>query len=162
MAKLMCFIGNFDGRREGLVVAGSQSAAAKIAGAPLSDFRDHWEEEQLTDNFEPKPLTLYTRPYCSNADWQIGHCDLGQKVAKSELRTEEGTYPNGTKYLNLIVHNQVIGTATKVEGGYLTFGRRKPVATLQEAAKQCIDSKMSQHRNEIEKLRDMLHAVLRK
>ena len=60
----------------------------------------------------------------------------------------------------LHVHNKRIGHAQKLETGWLVFGRKKPVGTLEEAAKQCLDKAMIQHRNEIEKLRAMLATVL--
>lgn len=76
------------------------------------------------------------------------------------LTTTELTYPNGSKYLQLAVHTHPIGAVTVVDGGYLTQGRRKPVKTLEEAAKQCLDASMNHHANEIQKLRKMLNAVL--
>lgn len=78
----------------------------------------------------------------------------------SKLISTERTHPNGDKYIELKVHNQVIGSAREVEGGYLATGRKKPVATLKEAAKQCLDKQISMHSNEIQKLRGMMAMAL--
>lgn len=78
----------------------------------------------------------------------------------SKLVSTERTSPNGEKYLELKVHNQIIGSARKVDDGYLVPGRKKPVATLKDAAKQCLDKQISRHSNEIQKLRGMLATVL--
>lgn len=79
----------------------------------------------------------------------------------SALQAVEKTYPSGAKYFELRLHNRVIGSAVHAEGGFLTTGKRKPVATLELAAKQCLDTAISQHSNEIEKLRQMMSTLLR-
>jgi len=76
----------------------------------------------------------------------------------SKLEAKE--WPHSPGMYELHVHNKRIGHAQKLEGGWLVFNKRKPVATLEEAAKQCLDKAMSRHRNEIEKLRAMLATVL--
>jgi hypothetical protein len=80
----------------------------------------------------------------------------------SNLQETECAYPNGDLYVVLSVHNKRIGSVTKLDGGYLAQGRRKPVATVDEAAKQLIDSEISKHHNEIQALRAMLATVLGK
>ena len=79
----------------------------------------------------------------------------------SNLVAKKMKWPNGDAAVELRVHNKTIGHATKVEGGWLVPGKRKPVATVEEAAKQCLDTAISQHSNEIAKLRSMLDTVLR-
>lgn len=79
----------------------------------------------------------------------------------SGLITKNVTLPSGAAAVELFVHNQKIGLAVKAEGGWFVSGKRKPVPTLEEAAKQCLDKAISQHNNEITKLRRMLAAVLR-
>ena len=60
------------------------------------------------------------------------------------LTCEEMRFPNGDPYLELWVGKEKIGIVTKTEnGGLLAHGRRKPVATFKEAAKQLLDSKMN-------------------
>lgn len=59
------------------------------------------------------------------------------------LAVLEKLYPNGTPYLELSVSKIVIGSVTRVDGGYLIPNKRKPVASLDEAAKQCLDNKMN-------------------
>ena len=77
----------------------------------------------------------------------------------SKLEAKE--WPNSPGTFELRVHNQRIGHATKVGDEWLVFNKRKPVATMEDAAKQCIDKQISQHSNEIQKLRAMLATVLR-
>ena len=77
----------------------------------------------------------------------------------SNLQAREWVNSPGT--FELYVHNQRIGHATKVGEEWLVFGKRKPVKTLAEAAKQCIEKKLSEHSNEIQKLRAMLATVLK-
>lgn len=75
------------------------------------------------------------------------------KLEAIEWPSSPGTY-------ELRVHNKRIGHAAKVEDGWLVFGKRKPAPSLEMAAKQCIDKQISQHSNEIQKLRAMLATVL--
>jgi hypothetical protein len=70
-------------------------------------------------------------------------------------------YPTGREYLEFSIHNHVIGNAEKVDGGFLVWGKRKPRATVDEAAKQMIDDHLSRLANETEKYRKMLHKLLR-
>ncbi len=73
---LKCWVGNYDGQREALVISTSQKAAAAIARIPLSSFRDHfWQTESIPDL---KPETLYTRDNRNyNRDtWSEGRCTL--------------------------------------------------------------------------------------
>ncbi len=73
---------------------------------------------------------------------------------------EARVYPNDTDYLELLVNGNPIGSAVRVEGGYLARWRKKPVKTLKEAAKQCLDSKMNDLMKEHERLRKLLGIVL--
>lgn len=79
----------------------------------------------------------------------------------SGLEVKERKFPSGEPAVELRVHNQTIGYATPVAGGWLVPGKRKPVSSFEEAAKQCLDKSISQHSNEIQKLRAMLATVLR-
>lgn len=67
---LKCYIGNLDGKREGLVFAATQKEAAVVAGRSLSEFRKYWSEAKYRPHpQDPKPLTLYTRPYSRGPEW---------------------------------------------------------------------------------------------
>lgn len=79
----------------------------------------------------------------------------------SALQAVEAAYPNGQRYVELRVHNHCIGNATIVDGGFLVTGKRKPVPTAKEAALQCLNTAIAQHANEMQKLRAMLHTVLK-
>ena len=68
-------------------------------------------------------------------------------------------YPNGTEYQCLSVCGDVIGIADIVPGGFLVTGRRKPVATLKEAAKQLISSKINKCEKELYKLKMLEKAI---
>jgi hypothetical protein len=71
------------------------------------------------------------------------------------------TYPDGTTQgINFFVDGKCVGTAQTVEGGYLVAGKRKPVATPHEAAKQLLDRAMSDCMNEHTRLHRLLRAVL--
>ena len=63
--KLKCWIGNYDGIRQGLVVAASQKEAAKIAGTSTRDFAAYWVEQESTaiSYFGVRERALYTRKY---------------------------------------------------------------------------------------------------
>lgn len=78
-----------------------------------------------------------------------------------QLTTVEETYPNGQKYLSFYVGPKKIGAAEQVEGGYLVFGRRKPVASQQEAARQMIESKIKSLKLKIEELQAFHRIVAR-
>ena len=79
----------------------------------------------------------------------------------SKFEVKKIKFPNGEDGVELFVHNKKIGIAKKVDGGYLVSGKRNIVSTAEEAAKQCIDKQLSQHANEIAKLRAMLSEVLK-
>lgn len=79
----------------------------------------------------------------------------------SALQAKRIKLPNGSDAVELFVHNQKIGLAIKANGGWLVPNKRKPVATVEEAAKQCLETAISKHSNEIQKLRSMLATVLR-
>lgn len=64
--QLKLWIGNYDGRREGLIYATSKTAAARILGISRSSFDNYWTEParivQHNGVAEFEPETLYTRP----------------------------------------------------------------------------------------------------
>jgi hypothetical protein len=61
-----CWIGNLDGRRQGLVIATSQRRAVEVIGTTVGDFRRFWcEQRTVLDGYEPN--TLYTRRYGGSA-----------------------------------------------------------------------------------------------
>ena len=61
-----CFYGNLDGIKQGLVVARSQKQGAAIAGCSLHQFRNYWSDGSFLKDWNPKPYTLYVRPYNHN------------------------------------------------------------------------------------------------
>ena len=77
-----------------------------------------------------------------------------------DLEVESKVYPNGDTYFLLSINGEDIGTVTEVDGGFLAHGRRKPVATITEAAKQLLDAKMNRCMKEHERLRKLLANVL--
>jgi hypothetical protein len=58
-----CYMGNLDGKLEGLVVAENQKRAAEIAGTTLYDFRRYWSAQSPWPIPNAKIHTLYTRAY---------------------------------------------------------------------------------------------------
>ena len=68
--KVKCYVGNYDGKNEGMVVANNQKEAAKIARTSLYDFRQYWHTATHWPFRNPKPFTLYLKPYDSKTgDW---------------------------------------------------------------------------------------------
>ena len=73
-----CFTGNLDGVRTGLVVAKSKKEAAKVAGASLRDFNDHWCQRIPWPEGYFVPGKLYTS--CHGQDeWTEGRCPLTEE-----------------------------------------------------------------------------------
>lgn len=74
-----CFIGNLDGRREGLVVARSARQAAEIVGTSVKDFADYWHPSPDWPMQTIYPYELYTRPFDSKGPWVKGRCEAKAK-----------------------------------------------------------------------------------
>lgn len=64
-----CFVGNYDGKSEGLVIASSQKKAAEVARTGLHDFREYWEVIDQWPNGKFKAYTLYLRKFNSKDEW---------------------------------------------------------------------------------------------
>lgn len=81
--KLKMWTGNFDGLRQGLVIATSKERARKIVGSGLTDFNDYWSEHPVDSALEPE--VLYTRSLKiprhgeEREPWQRGRCPLSTK-----------------------------------------------------------------------------------
>ncbi len=74
----------------------------------------------------------------------------------NSLLVKEETYPNGQKYLKFWMGKTLIGSANPIDGGYVVFGRRKPVATRQEAARQMISSRIKRAKAELNEWESLL------
>lgn len=75
--KLKMWVGNLDGRREGLVIAPTKKRAREIIGAHTSatDFNSYWREWPVDLRFQPE--VLYTRPFNAHTEsWFLGRCPL--------------------------------------------------------------------------------------
>lgn len=57
-----CWMGNLDGKREGLVIANSQKKAAQIIGTSMCDFQRYWTLH-LGIWPQVEPYKLYVRDY---------------------------------------------------------------------------------------------------
>lgn len=68
--KLKCWIGNFNGNYQGLVVATSKQKAAKAAGTSLYDFNQYWHKAISVKVGEFKPDTLYIKRFDSSDPWE--------------------------------------------------------------------------------------------
>lgn len=70
------WIGNLDGRREGLVIATTKKRAIEIVGAGRTDFENHWVLKPTVDE-TLNPETLYTRRFDDRESaWFAGRCPL--------------------------------------------------------------------------------------
>lgn len=77
MKKLKMWVGNLDGRREGLVIAPSKKRAREIIGprTSVTDFNSYWREWPVDLRLEPE--VLYTRRFnASMESWFRGRCPL--------------------------------------------------------------------------------------
>jgi len=74
--KLKMWIGNFDGRRQGLVIAATKKRAREVVERSVTEFNGHWHEIPINTSLEPE--VLYTRPFDAAKDvpWQRGRCPL--------------------------------------------------------------------------------------
>lgn len=68
--------GNYDGVREGLVVASTKEKAWKATRSGRTDFNAYWREQPLDPSFEHE--VLYTRPLDRTGErpWTKGLCAL--------------------------------------------------------------------------------------
>lgn len=76
---LKMWIGNLDGRREGLVVAPTKVRAREVIGASTGarssrkDFDDYWTEHPVDPRYDPE--VLYTRRFGAPMEsWSRGRC----------------------------------------------------------------------------------------
>lgn len=79
--QLRLWLGNYDGRREGLVYAPSKVAAARAIGISIAVFNAWWVEPsrvvQINGVGDLEPETLYTRPYHTYGSAFVkGRCPL--------------------------------------------------------------------------------------
>jgi len=79
--KLKMWVGNLDGRREGLVIAPTKVRAREIIGAATGarssrkDFDAYWHEHPTDLRLEPE--VLYTRRFGAHMEsWFRGRCSL--------------------------------------------------------------------------------------
>lgn len=74
---MKCFIGNLDGKRNGLILAKSKEEAMRHIPTGRVDFNNYWGATECpSGTFEP--LTLYTRPAnpIGAQPWVKGRCPL--------------------------------------------------------------------------------------
>lgn len=73
---IKCYIGNYDGQRNGMIYAPSKRDAAKVAGCSVYHFERYWHAHTPWPLGAPKALTLYTRKNDYRSTWQEGICPL--------------------------------------------------------------------------------------
>lgn len=76
LQRVRCYMGNYDGRRQGLVVATNQKEAAEVARTSVYTFRQYWSARPEWPLTKLKLGVLYTRKYGTQNDWQEGICQL--------------------------------------------------------------------------------------
>lgn len=79
---LRCWVGNYDGKRQGLVIAYSAKDAIKVIGTSANDFANYWHLAQSMPS-GLKLNTLYTMPsggtyqhWSKRPDWVEGRCEV--------------------------------------------------------------------------------------
>lgn len=84
--KIKTFIGNYDGLRQGLVIASTKREAAQAIEWSTKDFRDYWDETITSWSFRDlKHKTLYTRANNNpSGTWVEGRCKLPTKKKGEE------------------------------------------------------------------------------
>lgn len=83
-AKLKCWIGNYDGERQGMVIATSKRAARRVINVSAREFEDYWSEQRVVPaGYEVE--ALYTRTLSRrllieaterDPGWVKGRCSL--------------------------------------------------------------------------------------
>lgn len=69
------WIGNYDGRRKGLVIAPTKKRAMEIIGNNRTDFENYWTlQPEIDGTLEVE--VLYTRKFDGKGSWQKGRCLL--------------------------------------------------------------------------------------
>jgi hypothetical protein len=69
------WLGNYDGRREALVIASTKKRAREVSERSVTEFNRFWHEVPINTSLDPE--VLYTRPYGnSDVPWQRGRCPL--------------------------------------------------------------------------------------
>lgn len=58
--KLKAWVGNYDGRRSGLVIASSKEKARRVVGSSRADFDNYWTQTTAV-YLTLEPETLYLR-----------------------------------------------------------------------------------------------------
>jgi hypothetical protein len=74
-------------------------------------------------------------------------------------REREWQTVSGGKYAYCYVHGVCVGCIEIVADGFIAFGKRKKVETLEEVAKQLIESKTKTLDNERKKLRELFASI---
>lgn len=72
-----CYVGNYDGQRNGMVYATSKREAAQVAGCSVYHFERYWHiHHSLYAVANPKAMSLYTRKNDYYDAWHEGLCPL--------------------------------------------------------------------------------------
>lgn len=74
--RLRCYVGNYDGMRDGLIYAHNAVEASHVIHCSLYQFRQYWRVHTLYQISNPKPLVLYTRKNDYRSEWHEGICDI--------------------------------------------------------------------------------------
>jgi hypothetical protein len=78
---------------------------------------------------------------------------------KAELQIEQQTYPSGKHYIRIRFGYEHIGSYDIVEGGFLVFGCRKPVATEREAQIKAVKQYVQKHTKLAAKASELLERI---
>lgn len=70
----------------------------------------------------------------------------------SILKISHHQWPNGGHYAQFKIDEQGIGLANVVPDGYIGFNRRKPVRTVEDAARQLIERDIQRKRRALARL----------
>lgn len=74
---IYCYIGNYDGLRDGMIYAASAVDACHVVHCSLYHFREYWHRQPLPRPIaRPNAMTLYTKRNNFRDTWHEGVCPL--------------------------------------------------------------------------------------
>ena len=75
------------------------------------------------------------------------------------LKIEKTVYLDGKEYYRLAVNGVSLGLAIESEDGYLLIGKKKPVPTLEDAARQAVKNRINRAKKDIRRLEQLYQQI---
>ena len=68
-----------------------------------------------------------------------------QRKQAAEICVHRDQYPDGSPYYRVTLAGSPVGAFRPCEGGYVLFGRRKPLKTIEDATRDVLWRRMQRH-----------------